>query len=181
MEIYSNKIEISFSNSVSANKAKEIACQVIAANQEETWSLNAAKNTIRRLVVDGTTLKHPEQSDADLLSDELLRIMPLILKAIAELLPSENFNFDAVGYDTYTEGWIEGKYENGLLEMKSTYYPQGYEEYLFCPECGEIVTRVEAYDPQKTYYCPECGEEIDLSAEYEETKPIVECSAIRIA
>lgn len=181
MEIFNNKMEIVFTSNRSANKAKEIASKVVASFEHKTLFLNAAKNTINRLFVEGNTMKHPENDGGDLTSEELLEIAPVILRAIAEQLPSECFTFNVVGYDTYTEGWLEGKYDNGKLEMKSTFYPMGYEENLYCPECGEFVVTLDEYDPSETYRCPECGEKIDLAAEFEDVTPIIQNITLVIA
>lgn len=182
MEIFENKIEINFSNSTNAHKAKTIAINTIASfPNKDTWGRNTEAKAISRLVVEGNTLKHLYDEYSGFTTDDLLEVMTVVIKSIAEQLPSENFSFDVFGEDTYTEGELEGQYENGTLEMKSTYWPMGYVETLDCPECGEEIVTLDEFDPSKTYYCPECGEEIDLTAEYEDVKPIVECSFIRIA
>lgn len=82
MEIFNNKMEIIFTSNRSANKAKEIASKAITSFEQNTCYINAAKNTINRLFVEGNALKHPENDGGDLASEELLEIVPVILKAI---------------------------------------------------------------------------------------------------
>ncbi len=43
MEIFNNKMELSFTSNRSANKAKEIASKVIASFEQNTCYINAAK------------------------------------------------------------------------------------------------------------------------------------------
>ena len=180
MEIFENKMEITFTNNASAIKAKEVATEVLNSSKQEFWFRNAPTNMIKRLIVEGNVLINPED-EGDFDSSELLETTTSILKAIAEQLPSESFTFDIYGEDTYTEGSLEGKYEDGSLEINSTYYPSGYIEYLCCPECGEEVILISDYDPNKKYTCPECGEEIDLSEEYDKCAPIIETKIIKIS
>ncbi len=180
MEVYSNKTEITFTNTEAASKAKEIASQVIASVEPNYNYLNGIKNTIKNLSIDENAVTLPED-EGELASSDLLEIMTEVVKAIAEQLPSENFTFDVVGYDCYTEGWLEGKYEDGTLEIKSTYYPMGYTETLSCPECEEDIVSLDDYIPGKTYICPECGEEVDLSEQYKEYAPIITVTNLEIA
>ena len=179
MEVFNNKTEIVFTNAEAASKAKEIAAQVIASVESNYYYLNGIKNTIRNLTINDNALCLPED-EGELASSDLLEIMTDVVKAIAEQLPSENFTFDIYGEDTYTEGWLEGKYANGTLEIKSTYYPSGYVEFLCCPECGQELVSLDDYVPGKTYICPECGEEVDLSEEYEVCAPNIEITSLRI-
>lgn len=102
MEVYSNKTEITFTNTEAASKAKEIASQVIASVEPNYNYLNGIKNTIKNLSIDENAVTLPKD-EGELASSDLLEIMTEVVKAIAEQLPSENFTFDVVGYDCYTE------------------------------------------------------------------------------
>ena len=68
---------------------------------------------------------------------------------------------------------VTKSHKDGLLKIKDTYFPSDYWEYLFCPECGEDVVRLEDFNPNKEYVCPECGEVIELKEQYEEIAPVV--------
>ena len=180
MEVYTNQTKVIFTNAEAASKAKEIAAQVIASVEDNYFYLNGIKNTIRNLSINDNALCLPED-EGELASSDLLEIMTEVVKAIAEQLPSENFTFDVNGYDCYTEGWLEGKYEDGTLEIKSTYFPLGYIDTLVCPECEEVIVALDDYIPGKKYICPECGEELDLSEEYKEIAPIITVTSLKIA
>lgn len=170
MEIYNNKFEVTFTNKAAAESAKRIAADTFNAMTTESYINNAYKQFAESLNVEDNTLVNIEMT---LLSSEIMEASIEVIKAIAETLKTECFTFDVVGYDEYTESWVEGSFENGQLEITSTYFPCGYTEFLHCPECGEDVVRIEDYDPSKTYVCPECGEEIDLSKVYAENAPVI--------
>ena len=180
MEVFTNQTKVIFTNAEAASKAKEIASQVIASVEPNYNYLNGIKNTIRNLSINDNALCLPED-EGQLLTCDLLEIMTDVVKAIAEQLPSENFTFDIFGEDTYTEGGLEGKYEDGTLVIRSIYYPDGYYRNLFCPECGEDIVALDDYIPGKKYICPECGEELDLSEEYKEIAPIITVTSLKIA
>ncbi len=179
MEIFNNKMTFTFTNKAAACKAKEITIDVLQKMNKEFWFLNATKNMVSRLTIKNNSLVTPE-GEGDFESEELLEVGTEIVKAIAAALPRNRFTFEIVGCDTYTEGWLEGCYSNGTLEMTSTFYPEGYCEYVSCPECGEFIVRLDEYDPTKTYVCPECGEEVDLAENYESCKPIIERKTAKV-
>lgn len=157
MEIMGNSFTVTFTNAAAANKAKQIAAQNLRAFE--------AANFLA--VEDEVTLT---LNGCYFFSEELIDVSKDVLKGIATNLPEEDFTFDISGSDTYTEGWVEGNYQNGVLDLTTTYFPEGYSEYLECPECGEEVIRMEDYDPDETYVCPECGEELDFSDSAPEVK-----------
>lgn len=179
MEVFTNQTKVIFTNAEAASKAKEIASQVIASVESNYHYRKGIKNTIKNLSIEENALILPEDV-GELASNDLLEIMTDVVKAIAAQLPSENFTFEVVGCDTYSEGSLEGKYGNGSLEIKSTYYPLG-NIYLCCPECGAEVVEISDYDPNQKYTCPVCGEEIDLSEVYDKSAPIIETKIITIS
>ena len=173
-----NKMMITFTNHAAANCAKKIASRTIQEMNRDFWFRDAAKGTIARMLVSDTSLVLSD--GAPLLANEMLDAAELIVKTLAVELPQESFTFDIVGTDTYAEGWLEGRFTNGTLEMTNTYYPEGYCEYVSCPECGEFIVRLDEYDPSKTYVCPHCGEEVDLSENYESCKPDIKRETVKI-
>ena len=164
MEIISNDFTLTFTNTAAAIKAKKIADQSLHTLLEDDDSL---------FTLNGVTLT---LEDASLFSEELIDAAREIMEAVANGLKKESFEFSVNGCDTYTAAEIVGNYQNGMLDVTTTFFPEGYSEYLSCPECGEDVVRMEDYDPNMTYVCPEFGEEIDLSAE----APEIEIEHIKI-
>lgn len=165
MEILSNDFTLTFTNTAAAVKAKQIADQSLHAFLVDDTDI--------LFILDDMTLTYEESS---FFSEDLMGAARKIVEAIANGMKSETFEFYVSGSDTYTAVEIEGTYQNGMLDITTTFFPEGYSEYLSCPECGEDVVRMEDYDPNKTYVCPECGEEIDFSAE----APEIEKECIKI-
>ena len=62
----------------------------------------------------------------------------------------------------------------------SAYTSSPVQYRYYCPECGELVVRLEEYDPSKTYICPECGEELDLYEQYGEDAPVITREIIEV-
>ena len=160
MEIYHNDFEITFTNEADAESAKIIATNAINAMSVPGYAYNATEEFANSLCVEGNVLANEEYSFT---SDDLLNVAVATIKAIAGSMKTASFSFKSGSADTYAESWAEGCFENGILTITSAYYPEGYSEFLTCPECGEAVERMDDYDPSKTYICPECGEEVDLS------------------
>ena len=158
MEILSNDFALTFTNTAAAIKAKQIADQSIHTLLNETDSL---------FILNDVTLTYEE---ASFFSEDLMDAAREIMEAVANSLKKENFEFYVCGTDTYAAARIAGNYQNGMLDITTTFFPEGYSEYLSCPECGEDVVLMDDYDPDETYVCPECGEEIDFSGEAPEIK-----------
>lgn len=173
-----NKMMITFTTHAAANCAKKIASRTIQEMNRSFWFCDAAEGTTSKILVSDTSVVLAE--DAPLLADEMLDVAELIVKTLAAELPQENFTFDIVGADTYAEGWLDGSFTNGTLELTNTYYPEGYCEFVSCPECGEFVIGLDEYDPSKTYVCPHCGEEVDLTKQYEFCKPDIKRETVKI-
>ena len=176
MEIMNCKMNLTFTNAAAATRAKDIAEAAIMNQDRQFWFRNAKENTAARLTVVDNTLK----TEGDFLSDEMLEVSISVMKELAKTLSAENFIIDIAATDTYAEGWIEGNYTDGTMRIETTYYPEGYCEYVSCPECGEDVVRLDEYEPGKKYICPDCGEEIDLSKMYADCAPVIKTEIIRI-
>ena len=173
-------LTITFENTTEAEIAKDTAREAIFSLKDTDFCFrNAVENSAANLAVKNNTLVFTNNR-ADFTGDEMLEVAPAVVKAIAAQLPDSSFTFDVCTVDDYTEAWVEGKFENGSLEIKTTYFPEGYCEEIDCPECGEYVVRLDEYDLSKTYICPECGEEVDLSERYEACKPVVKEEVISI-
>ena len=162
MEIFNNDLTITFTNEADAQNAKTIAVNTIKAMSIPGYDDNVSELFADSLYLEDNDLVNEEYC---LSSDDFMNVAATVVKAIAASLKTANFTFDCVSSDSYTESWVEGCFENGLLTINTTYFPSGYSEFLGCPECGEDVVRTEDYDPSKTYICPDCGEEVDLSNE----------------
>lgn len=160
MEFFNNDFTVTFSNKDAAAKAKQIASRQFNALHVNGYSDDPSKLFADSLRVENTAVK------ADALvfdSYDFMGTVAAVIKAIALELKTENFSFEACASDTYSESWVDGKSENGILTITSTYFPSGYSEYLCCPECGEPIVEMLKYDPNVTYVCSECGEELVFS------------------
>ncbi len=162
MEIFNNDLTITFTNEADVQNAKTIAVNTIKAMPIPGYDDNVSELFADSLYLDDNDLVNEEYC---LSSDDFMKVAATVVKAIAASLKTANFTFDCVSSDSYAESCVEGCFENGLLTINTTYFPDGYSEFLACPECGEDVVRTEDYDPSKTYICPDCGEEVDLSNE----------------
>lgn len=174
------KMTINFNSTSTANSAKEIVKDAFLSMKEHDFCFSqAVEGAAANLTVENNTLLIADDNAA-FLGEEIIEVAPIIVKALAAKLSNDNFTFDFCTTDEYTEGWVEGEYKNGKLDIKTTYYPEGYCEYVSCPECGELVVRLDEYDPSKTYICPDCGEVVDLSESYEACAPEIKMETITI-
>lgn len=177
MEIGIHTFNLTFANKAAAENAKKIATDTFKAMTTSCYNYNPYELFAASLCVKENDLTSEE---ACLTAEDFMNATVEVIKTIAESLKTESFTFNTFGEDTYTESCVDGCFEDGLLAITSTYYPNGYCEYLECPECGEFVVRLEEYDPSKTYVCPECGEELDLSEQYAEAAPVITREIIEI-
>ena len=177
MEIGAHKFDLTFTNKSAAEKAKQITADTLNAMSFKDYAFDPAEAFVNSLKVEKNTLA---SSDVCLIASDFMETAAAVIKAIAMNLKTEGFTFDAFGEDTYSESRVNGRFENGILSITSTYYPSGYYEFIPCPECGEDVVSLEDYDSSKTYICPECGEEIDLSKMFEEVAPVITKETIEV-
>ena len=179
MEIINNDFTVTFTNAAAAKKAKLIAEESFRAQHYDLYAYQPSILAADSLIIENDMTLTFEEYCFD--SSDLMDACINVVKAIANSMKSENFEFSVEGCDTYTESSVEGSFSNGTLTINSIFYPSGWIEDLECPECGEPVVSLEDYDPSKTYVCPECGEEIDLSVQYEEVAPVVSKEVITMA
>ncbi len=174
MEFFTNDFTVTFTNAAAANKAKQIADETFRALRYDLYSKQPSIRAANSLTIEDDVTLTFEEICFDSL--DLLDASSKVIKALACGMKEETFEFYVRGSDTYTDGWIEGNYLNGVLDMTNTFFPEGYSTYLHCYECGAEVVLMEDYDPNATYVCPECGEEIDLSS----AAPDIERETIKI-
>ena len=129
MYSFNSKFMIHFTSRKAANKAKEIVINTLNNMDSQFYFQDAVSQFVSLLAVDDTTLTIPEGVGCFLVH-EMLDVASVLVKALAVQIPKENFSFEFVGIDTYTEGWTEGKRKNGKLIIKKTYFPDGYDEEL---------------------------------------------------
>jgi Uncharacterized archaeal Zn-finger protein len=175
MEIFENNFTVTFTNAAAANKAKQIADESFRALRYDFYNEQPSILAADTLTIEDDVTLTFDEGCFD--SADLMDASRKVIKALAHDLKGEDFEFSACGSDTYTEAWVDGNLKNGVLDMTSTFFPEGYHEYMYCPECGEAVVLMEEYDPNATYVCPECGEEIDLSS----AAPVIEKELIRVS
>jgi hypothetical protein len=120
-------------------------------------NLNIDKNTI--FLLNNIGCYTPEDAE---------NVLPELIQHLAESLSSEKFSCEIWSNSDYTDGGIKAEYKNGLLTIKTVYYPSGYI-FLECPECYALIAEMEEYENGKVnidkdvYVCPDCGEEIEVS------------------
>ena len=180
MIMYSEtKLTFTFKTASAARKAKKIASKALLTMKQIFSFRNAAETAATNLIAENNILLLPREKGC-FLAEECMEFLPIILKAIAEQMPNEDFTFEVTSTNDYSDAEFDSEYSNGTLCITSTYYPEGYCESVSCPECGEYVVRLDEYDPSKTYICPECGEEVDLSENYKACAPVINKETIII-
>lgn len=173
MEFSTNDFTVTFTNAAAAKKAKQIADECFRSLRYDFYSKQPSVLAADSLAVDENTLTFEEICFSSL---DLMEASRKVIKALAYGLKEETFEFSVCGVDTYAESWVEGAFQNGALDMTSTYFPEGYSEFLCCPECDEPIVKMEDYDPNAVYVCPECGEELDFS----DSAPVIEKEHITV-
>ena len=160
---YTNAMKIALKNKKTATAALEILKSRLATgfdcdkNYKDIPSMLMHDN----LKITGKTVALPKDFGCYLPEDAEI-VIPELLKYLAEHLAEETFTCENVNVTDNDEGWIETQYIDGVLNVKTTYFPSGYCDF-YCEECDEVVISVDDYEHGETYTCPECGEEMDLS------------------
>ena len=173
------KLTFTFKTATAAIEAKKIASETLLTMKQIFSFRNAAETAATNLIAKNNTLLLPREKGY-FLAEECMEFLPIVLKAIAEQMPNEDFTFEVTSTNDYSDAEFDGKYLNGTLCITSTYYPEGYCESVSCPECGEYVVRLDEYDSSKTYICPHCGEEVDLTEKYNNSAPVITKETVAI-
>lgn len=175
---YTNEIKITLNTNTAAQTALNASVKALLNNAEALGCRPSMKLAEGLKVIDNTVIT--DYDEGYFLPEGIADVMEVILAAIAEELRDETFECTVFSDSDYSCDEIAATFANRKLNIKETYLPSGFVEYLCCPECGEEVVRVDEYNAGETYYCPECGEEIDLSEEYEACAPKVTETTINI-
>ncbi|MBQ4649853.1 MAG: hypothetical protein IJB73_04050 [Firmicutes bacterium] len=159
---YTNNITITMDDNLTATKALEVLKSRLEKGFEvdENYRRNPSVRMLNDLYVDGNDIQVPE--DSGYYVPEEPEVFIELLKAIATELKEENLWAFISNVCDCSESQIEATYENGTLKTKTTYYPSGYTEFIWCEECGGNVVALEECDPEQTYFCPDCGEELSI-------------------
>lgn len=169
---YTNEITIEMKDNTTATKALEILKARLEAgfDVDKNYRRNPSKRMAEALAVEENTIIIPEE-DGFYDPYTSIDVNIELLKALATEMRDEAFTTFICNVSDCDEAQIEAEYENGTLTTTTTYYPNGYTEFLYCEECDAEIVELEKYDPNATYICPDCGEEIDMESVYEEWKP----------
>lgn len=161
---WTNEMTVTLKDNATAIKALDILCDRLSAGFEydTNYRRNPSMQMHDHLDVIDNIIVLPEGFGSYLPEDAAMVILEL-MRDLAEHLSTETFAFDTCNNSDYDEGWVDGNYANGVLTVKTTYFPSGYSD-LYCEECGELIATMDEYEEGKIYICPECEEEIDLSA-----------------
>ena len=158
-----NTMKITLKNNTVANKALDILRSRLAEgfSVNKYYKRNPSQIMSDALEVADNTIMLPEDFGC-YITEDAEDVMFELIQNLAENMRNESFVWDGWDRNTYTDGHFEATYENGLLNIKYTYYPTG-DCSLWCPECGAMSITPDEYEEGKIYICSECGEEIDVS------------------
>ena len=175
---YDNEMKITMRTAKMAEKAMEILKNRLAAGFDcdeeyennpysiscfdEECGYNPSLRLIKNMTNDGRVIKISGRCGYYLPKDAMT-IMCELTETLAKNLPANTFTFENCNYSEFDMSRVDATFKKGVLEIQTTYYPNGYCEEYLCPECGEVVVYAEDYVEGNTYFCPECGKEIDLS------------------
>ena len=167
---YDNEMKITMRTAKMAEKAMETLKNRLAAgfDRDKEYTRNPAIRFAEELQIDGRIVKIPFDCGYYTPLDALV-VMCELAETLAKNLPTNTFTFENCNCSDYDMSCVNATFKKGILEIQTIYYPNGYCEEYFCPECGEVAVYAEDYVEGNTYICPECGEEIDLSEQIPET------------
>ena len=181
---YTNAIKVTLKDTESAIKALEILRNRLDAGFEvdKIYKRMPSQNMREALEVVENTIVLPEDFGC-YVTEDAESVMFELIQNLAENMGNDTFVWEGVDSNDYTDGWFDAKYENGLLNVKYTYFPSGAATGVWCEECDAELFHLADYmdgnvsiDLDSEYVCPECGEVVDLS----EYLPIVTEKTVRI-
>ena len=179
---WENTMKVTLKNKKAAAAALEIikARLIKGFDCDKIYRRIPSMETHDALMLNGKTITLPEEF-GNYLPEDAVKVIPELMKYLAEHLRSESFTFKTCNCCDCVESWVDGSYADGELKIRTTYLPSGFGEF-FCEECGEVVATMED-DAEGNIFveceedtCPECGEEIDLS----EWLPVVTTATFQI-
>ena len=132
MEIFENDFTVTFTNSAAANKAKQLADESFRALRYDLHSKQPSIRAANSLTIEDDVTLTFEEICFDSL--DLLDASSKVIKALAYAMKEETFEFYVRGSDTYTDGWIEGNYLNGVLDMTNIYRKKEKKKFLLMDE-----------------------------------------------
>lgn len=160
---YTNSVKVTMKNNEATIKALEILRNRLneGFRCDEIYRRNPSQMMREALEIVENTIVLPEDFGC-YVTEDAEDVMFELIQHLAENMGNASFTWDGWDSNDYTEGYFEAEYENGLLNIKYTYYPSGYCS-LWCPECDAVIATMDKYEEGKIYTCAECGEEIDVS------------------
>ena len=179
---YTNSVKITMKSNEAAAKALEILRNRLNAGFEidKGYRNNPSQMMREALVVVENTVVLPEDFGC-YITEDAEGVMFELIQHMAENMGYESFVWDGCDSNDYTDGWFNAEYEDGLLNIKYTYFPSGSATGIWCEECDTELFQLADYMDgnvklDNEYVCPECGEVVDLS----EYLPIVTEKSIQI-
>lgn len=160
---YTNTVKITLQNEETATKALKILRSRLAEGfaVDNGYRRNPSQLMSDALEVLDNSIVLPEDFGC-YVTEDAEGVMFELIQHLAENMGNDSFIWNGWDCNDYTDGHFEAVFENGLLNIKYTYYPSG-DCRLCCPECGEMSITMDEYEEGKIYSCSECGEEIDVS------------------
>ena len=166
---YDNEMKITMRTTKMAEKAMEILKNrlIVGFDCDKDYDENPAMRFAEDLEIDGRIVKLPFDH-AYYLPKDALTVMCELMEYLAKNFTKSSFSFENCNLADEDMSRVDATFKKGVLEIQTTYYPNGYCEEYFCPECGAVAVYAEDYEEDNIYICPECGEEIDLSEQIPE-------------
>lgn len=170
---YENSMKITLKNKATVTAALELlkARLYNGFDCDKTYAKNPSMQMMNNLELSGKSIVLAEETSC-FTPEDAQSVFVELLNVLAKNLP-ETFSAKIFNSSDYSESEIVAKCNINELNIKTTYYPNGFVETLCCDECGMDIVSIEDYEAGKTYICPDCGEMIDLSKEYKENKPVI--------
>lgn len=170
---WTNYTSIEMEDKATATKALEILKERLESGFEidKIYRKNPSKFMAEVLEVNDNAIVAPEEVGF-YVPYEGIDVNEELLKTLATNMPDSEFYACICNTSDYDEAETYANFENGILKIKTTYYPTGFAEELFCEECSGVVVMLEDYNSNTTYICPECGEEHEAGF-FDEWKPVI--------
>lgn len=182
---YSKEINVfNYGTEIRMEFAEKVDIQIVAETMMEAVRETIGKNGdyVDRWIqeLDDCCKGIKEEIECELWSDEFTQIIPSMVKAVAEALPSVTFNGYAIRDDMKCF-WIDTfdySYDGNTLHIKETFMDD--ENGYFCPECGCFVAYPnEMFEDDEIIECYDCEEKFKAT-DLKYVAPIVTEKSITI-